>query len=201
MRRGMNKWVTEWVKMDKTVPWSNEIHWWWVSKRKSNCYRGPIWEWRTFGSRTGRKAPGLTSRKEPWTSEEVTHGNLCHNHKNGGQVPLEPQSSRAACPTIIRMPLSPAKLANQHKIECSPCGLHHKSHSTELWTQEHCSGQSPQHHLSGSRKWSHTARRWHSLSPWNLPLVRNPWWGNVIGIQNPSCKGVKKYILWALQPP
>lgn len=190
--------------MDKTLPWGNEIHWWWVSKRNRNCYRGPIWEWRTFGSRTGQKAPGLTSRKEPLKKRPmVTYvtiikmGVRCHwNHWVQGYT-----ARTAACPIILRMPLSPAKLANQHKTECSPCGLHYKSHSTELWTQEHCSGQSPQHHLSGSREWSHTARRWHSLSPWNLPLPRNPKWGNVIDIQNPICKGVKKYVLWALQPP
>lgn len=155
----MSELINEW--MDKrilTFSGSDEIHQWPGSKRNRNCYEGPIWKQRTFSSGAGRKAPALTSRNSPWTPEEVTHWQpLSQPQKWGNQLPLKPLSSRTYCqdhclPHHPKDASQPCKLTTQHKTECSRCGLHHKSHSTELWTQEHCCGKSHQFPLSRKKK-------------------------------------------------
>lgn len=63
------------------------------SAKETETVLGPIRELSGFSHGAGRRAPGWTSRQDPWTLERWPPGSLHHRHENGGSgAPRTPGS-------------------------------------------------------------------------------------------------------------
>lgn len=152
------------------------------SAKETETVLGPIRELSGFSHRAGRRAPGWTSRQDPWTLERWPPSSLHYSHENGGSGAPRTPGSRTRPGWGSRLTsgphrgLSTRKAGDNLRLDVPAVAsiTNPTPHAprTSTWTQQPGWGASRPCSFLGSRKWSSSKK----MGSFRHPPVRAPRW-------------------------